>query len=142
MAQVKHRRDTAQKPASRSSRSFRTFLLLQQFEAKEIGERIAQARLERGLTQEELAEMASFSKRSLQDYETGVTIPYRHLRELGRLLGKATEWFLYGKGEEDLSDDRVERLIGSVAGIQAAIEALQREVAALRESPEDQLRAE
>jgi transcriptional regulator with XRE-family HTH domain len=69
---------------------------MQQFDADAIGARIRQARNERGLTQDELAAMASFSKRSLQDYEAGTTIPYRHLRELGRLMNKPEEWFLYG----------------------------------------------
>lgn len=67
-----------------------------QFEAREIGDRITEARKIRGMTQEELAEIAPFSKRSLQDYEAGATIPYRHLRDLSRLLNKPEEWFLYG----------------------------------------------
>jgi GH25 family lysozyme M1 (1,4-beta-N-acetylmuramidase) len=49
--------------------------------------------------------MASFSKRSLQDYEAGVTIPYKHMRELSRLLGREVEWFL--RGEDPVSDDRL-----------------------------------
>lgn len=73
---------------------------MEQFEARAIGARIAQTRLERGLTQEQLAEMSSFSKRSLTDYETGATIPYRHFRELSRILGKPVEWFLHGDDEE------------------------------------------
>lgn len=40
--------------------------------------------------------MASFSKRSLQDYEAGNTAAYRHLGEISRLLNKPHEWFLYG----------------------------------------------
>jgi repressor LexA len=85
---------------------------MQQFEAQEIGARIKQARLERGLTQEQLAEMASFSKRSLQDYEAGSTIPYSHFRELGRLLNKPPEWFLYGDeaGTGDQLAEIIERL--------------------------------
>jgi transcriptional regulator with XRE-family HTH domain len=90
----------AQKSASRISRSVRRLRLVEEFEAREIGARIAQARRERGLTQEQLAEMGSFSKRSLQDYEAGLTIPYRHLRELGRLLKRKPEWFLYGPEPE------------------------------------------
>lgn len=90
----------AQKPAATSGRNFRTFLLMQQFAAHEIGGRIKQARLEAGLTQDELADLASgFSKRSLQDYESGVTTPYKHLQELSRLLRRPTEWFLYGDAE-------------------------------------------
>ena len=97
MAHVKHRTPVTQKHAATNARNFRTFLLMQQFAAEEIGARIRQARKERGLTQDELADLASgFSKRSLQDYESGKTIPYKHLQELGRLLNKPTEWFLYG----------------------------------------------
>jgi hypothetical protein len=32
----------------------------------------------------------------LQDYERGVTIRYRQMRELARLLGRPVTWFLYG----------------------------------------------
>ncbi len=83
-----------------------------QFEAKEIGQRIAEARTVAGITQETLAEMASFSKRSLQDYEAGVTIPYKHMREISRLLGREVEWFLHG--EEPIGDDRLEALEAKV----------------------------
>ena len=99
------------KSAATSSRNFRTFLLVSQFEARAIGERIARALNEAGLTQEEMAELASFSKRSLQDYEAGITIPYRHMREIAALTRKPTEWFLYGEDPEvsDLAN-RVDHL--------------------------------
>jgi transcriptional regulator with XRE-family HTH domain len=70
---------------------------MQEAERKEVGERIKRARLEQGLTQDDLAAMASFSKRSLQDYEAGKTPPYRALPELTRLLNKRAEWILYGE---------------------------------------------
>lgn len=115
MAQVKRIDRAAQIPAATNLRNFRTFLLMAQFEAQEIGARIAQARNEKGLTQEELAEMASFSKRSLQDYEAGETIPYRHFREIGRLLHKPTEWFLYGDPENSTNGNSgLEELLGLV----------------------------
>jgi transcriptional regulator with XRE-family HTH domain len=108
-----------------------------QFEAREVGARIAQARNERGLTQEQLAEIASFSKRSLQDYEGGITIPYRQLRELGQLLNKPTEWFLYGDADqvtaEELAELRTD--LAEVKGSLARVEALLQERArAERES--------
>jgi repressor LexA len=84
---------------------------MQQFGAAEIGARIKQARLERGLTQEELAALASFSKRSLQDYESGKTIPYRHLGELGQLLGKSIEWFLHGDEAINVEEDRLREIV-------------------------------
>ena len=99
------------KSAATNSRNFRTFLLVSQFEARAIGERIKRARNEAGLTQEEMAELAEFSKRSLQDYEAGNTIPYRHMREIGAITRKPVEWFLYGDDPEvsDLSK-RVDQL--------------------------------
>lgn len=95
-----------------------------QIEAREIGERIAQARLEAGgMTQEELAAMATFSKRSLQDYEGGVTIPYKHLKELGRLLARSPEWFLYGEESEEGSVSRLEEKLDVVLALLQEVKA-------------------
>jgi len=84
---------------------------MEQFQAAEIGARIKQARLERGLTQDELASMTSFSKRSLQDYELGETIPYRHFAELGRLLRRPAEWFLHGDEAVNVEEERLREII-------------------------------
>jgi transcriptional regulator with XRE-family HTH domain len=84
---------------------------MQQFEAAEIGARIKQAQRERGLLQHELAAMASFSQRSLQDYQSGVTIPYKHLTELSRLLGKPVEWFLRGDEAVNVEEERLREII-------------------------------
>lgn len=106
-----------------------------QFQAKEIGQRIAEARTVAGLTQETLAEMASFSKRSLQDYETGVTIPYKHMREISQLLGREVEWFLHG--EESIPEDRLaaleEKVTSTLEGLTSAVEALTARVDQLSE---------
>lgn len=107
---VKTQKPVTQNLAATNSSLFAKVLLMQQFAAKEIGDRIRLARKERGLTQEDLAAMASFSKRSLQDYENGVTIPYRHFRQLGRLLNRKEEWFLYGVDQADGEDVVLERL--------------------------------
>ncbi len=114
--QVKRNNRAMQKVAATKDRSFRTFLLVSQFEADAIGARIAIARKERGMTQEELASVASFSKRSLQDYEAGVTIPYKHLRELSTLLRKPTDWFLYGDPENQADLQRVQEELADVRG--------------------------
>lgn len=92
------------KPAATNDRNFRTFLLVSQLEAKAIGMRIAQARNEAGMTQEDVADVATFSKRSLQDYEAGVTIPYKHLREIGRILKREVPWFLHGEPQREADD--------------------------------------
>lgn len=105
--------------AATNDRKFRTFLLMTQFEAKAIGARIARARDEAGLTQEELAEMASFSKRSLQDYEAGTTIPYRHMREISSLLNREVPWFLHGEQQQ------VEGVGDLLEAIRSRLEALE-----------------
>lgn len=114
---------------------------MEEFELREIGARIAQARLERGFTQEQLAEIGSFSKRSLQDYEAGVTIPYRHLRELGRLLKRKPEWFLYGDEPEpepgvlSVIRDELQELAGPVNETNELVRNLLNEVRKLRADP-------
>ena len=122
MAQVKRNESRRENLRRQTPRSLRAFILVQQFAAEEIGARIQQARKERGLTQEELAEMASFSKRSLQDYETGVTIPYRHLAEIARLLGKTVEWFLYG--DEAANAGELEAIRAELVEMRRLLEAL------------------
>lgn len=116
------------KTAATNLRSFRNFLLVSQFEAQEIGARIAQARKESGLTQEQVADVASFSKRSLQDYEAGVTIPYKHLRELAGIFRRKPEWFLHGD-PDDVSEDR---LAGLESQLDEALDRLQRVEGLLR----------
>lgn len=122
MAQSSPSLRAAQKLAATKTRNLRTLLLMEQFAAGEIGARIQQARRERGLTQEEFAELTTFSKRSLQDYESGVTIPYKHLREISRLLRRPEEWFLYGDPDEEDAE-----------GLRGDITALRGEVAELRD---------
>lgn len=72
--------------------------------------------------QEDLAAISSFSKRSLQNYEAGVTIPYKHLAELSRLLRKPMEWFLYGDEATPprLSDDELLKHVQAVAALAEA----------------------
>lgn len=128
-----HRDSETQKSVTTSGREFRRFLLMAQLEAKEIGTRIAQARREAGLTQEQLAEMAPFSYRSLQDYEQGVTIPYRQMRELSKLLGRPVEWFLHGDDEDEHS---IIELLGELDG---KLEALDRKLDHDRQAFEQRL---
>jgi transcriptional regulator with XRE-family HTH domain len=92
-----HNRRNTQNLSRTKLRAFSTLLLEMQFDPIAIGSRIKQARLEAGgLTQEQLASLGSFSYRSLQDWEAGSRIPFKHLAELGKLLNKSADWFLYG----------------------------------------------
>jgi transcriptional regulator with XRE-family HTH domain len=115
MARKTH--DTAtQKRAATNDRNLRTFLLLAQFEILEIGRRVREARKKAGLTQEQLAAMCSFSKRSLQDYEAGVTEPYKHLREIAQATDRPLHWLLTGEEpqlDEEVADrlDRIEQVL-------------------------------
>ena len=62
-----------------------------------VGARIAQVRRERGLTQRELAGGLGVTVRSLQSYEAGQVLPYRHLPRLAALLHRPPAWFLQGR---------------------------------------------
>src|SRR3990167_9427701 len=131
MQQSRSRNGAERKPAATNARNFRTFLLMQQFEAQEIGARIRQARREAGMTQEELATVSSFSQRSLQDYESGVTIPYRHLTELAAILRRSVAWFLHG-AEADRPPEEDAALADRMTALEAQMQELVRAVRARR----------
>lgn len=122
------------KSAATKDRNLHTFLLVAQLEAKAIGARLAQARREAGMTQVQVSEVSTVSERSLQDYEAGVTIPYRHFRELAGVYDRPVEWFLHG---DRPPDEQV--LLGEVAasvgalqeGVQEVLERLSRIEAAV-----------
>jgi PAS domain S-box-containing protein len=63
---------------------------------REIGRRLAQARREAALTQQQVADELGVTRRSLQGYEAGAVVPYKHLDRLGELLGRTPQWFLTG----------------------------------------------
>ena len=126
MRKSRHRYPSAQEVSATNLRNFRTFLLMRQFAAREIGARIAQCRREAGgMTQEDLAEALNVSKRSVQDYEAGVTIPWKYFQRLEQIFGRPLDWFLHGTeatGESGggLPDEML-------ADIKAAVEAAVRE---------------
>ena len=97
--------------------------------AAEVGERIVQARkqLETGaLTQEELAELAGVSQRSMQAYETGEVIPYRKMREIADVLGVSTSWLLHG--EEEHVDGEIEELNRKIDDLTKLVRSLSRKI--------------
>lgn len=49
------------------------------------------------MTQPELAELLNVSHRSLQDYEAGGRIPWKHFARLEQIFQKDLEWFLHGE---------------------------------------------
>ena len=103
--------NTTQKSSATRGREIRTLLLMAAMEAKEIGARIAQARNEAGLTQAELADLAPFSTRSLQNYEAGESVPYAHMRFFSEVLKRPVPWFLHGETEQpEGQNERLERM--------------------------------
>jgi transcriptional regulator with XRE-family HTH domain len=79
-------------------------------DGRDVGRRIAQARYEAGwMTQKTLAELLCVCKRSVQAYEAGRTIPYRHLHRLGEIFERPTSWFLYGDQPADDHSSAVDR---------------------------------
>jgi transcriptional regulator with XRE-family HTH domain len=81
-----------------------------------IGRRIAQARREAGLTQEELAGLIGVTTRSVQGYEAGAVTPFRHLRKLEEVTEKPRGWLLYGESGSSSGD----AVMGDVATTLAA----------------------
>ena len=65
----------------------------------DIGRRIAQARKEVGLTQQQLADRLLVTRRSVQGYESGAVVPYKRLNALAGALGRPAAWFLSGDAE-------------------------------------------
>jgi PAS domain S-box-containing protein len=100
----------------------------------EIGARLARARKQAGLTQQALAESLGVTRRSIQGYEAGTVVPYKHLERLARILDRSPSWLLGGEQPVDLAPDPVadlraavhEELIAVFAELGASSEQLRR----------------
>lgn len=96
---------------------------MEQFAAEEIGARIADARkLANGMTQETLGDLIGVSKRSVQDYEAGVTIPWKHMQAISKVTKRPVEWFLYG--DEETLGERTEELVHRFEALAVRLEEL------------------
>lgn len=111
--------------AARPERSRRSKRALNDYSA-EVGERIVSARKEMGLTQEELAELAGVSQRSMQAYETGEVIPYRKMREIANVLNVTPSWILHG--EDESSDSEIEALNRKIDDLTKLVRSLSRKI--------------
>lgn len=108
-------------------RNLRTFLLMREFESHEIGARIALARNEAGgMTQEELGDLVGVTTRSVQNWEGGVSIPYKWLTKISEVLNKPVGWFLHGSepNDSETEDERLTRLEAQLADANAKIDRL------------------
>lgn len=91
-----------------------------------IGRRIAQARREAGLTQEELGRLIGVTTRSVQGYEAGNVIPFRHLSKLESATGKSRGWLLYGDDDSESVGEVATALAALVAQIAEDAERIAR----------------
>lgn len=122
------------KTVATDARSFRTFLLMQEFAAREIGQRIAQARRENGaMTQEQLAELLDVSTRAVQDYEGGRRIPWKHFKRLEQVFRRDLDWFLHGEEPEEPA------VLEQLADLRRQLEEIDRKLDLDRQAIESQL---
>jgi PAS domain S-box-containing protein len=63
-------------------------------ERARVGQRIARARKEAGLTQQELADRIGVGRRSIQGYESGEIAAYRHLNRVAAAVGRSRDWLV------------------------------------------------
>lgn len=62
---------------------------------RQICARIKQARIEAGLTQEDMAGLLNVTGRAIQNYESR-RVPFRRLEEIAKLTAVSQEWLLRG----------------------------------------------
>jgi transcriptional regulator with XRE-family HTH domain len=107
------------------ARNLRTLLLLSVFEGQEIGDRIAQARKEKGLRQEDLADLINVSTRTIQGYELGETGQYKRLKAISDVLDKPVEWFLHGdQSSAPATVDEIRELRGELGELREQVDQM------------------
>jgi transcriptional regulator with XRE-family HTH domain len=82
---------------------------------RRIGSRIAAARRQAGLTQRELAERLGITVRSVQNYESGAVVPYKHMGRIESIGSKRPGWLL-------AADDESEDLLPTIEALRQAME--------------------
>ena len=90
-----------------------------------IGERIKQARLEAGLTQDQLADLVGVGMRQIQYYEADESAPYRTINQIAAATGKPVPWLLRGgplEQEEGGVGEELRRLQDEVRGLRDLLE--------------------
>ena len=76
-----------------------------------IGARILQARRESGLTQRELAELLGITARSVQNYEAGRIVPWRHISHIETITRKRPGWLLREEDGAGALDATISQLL-------------------------------
>lgn len=76
---------------------------------RDIGERLAEARMQAGMKQRELAELMGVSERTIHAHESGEVSQFVRLKDYSRFLGRPVAWFAYGQ-EGEPSDVQLSQL--------------------------------
>jgi transcriptional regulator with XRE-family HTH domain len=104
---------------------------------KRLGRRIAGARRRADLTQQELAALLGITTRSLQNYESGAIVPYRHLAHIETATRVRRGWLLEtGSGEGGLDEAlaaTADNLRAEGARLRANLDELRAQTEQLRE---------
>ena len=102
---------------------------------RQIGALVRDARRHHGLTQEQLAERVGVTQRSIQGYEAGAVVPYKHFKRLEEVTGRTLAWFLGREEDAGASNlaDVGERLVALVEQVAAEAERLAEIAARLEE---------
>ena len=105
---------------------------------RRIGAKIAQARKEHGLTQEDFAKQLGVTVRSLQNYESGAVVPYRHFRQMELVTNKRSGWFLHtdqadGTAAVHAMSELREQMSSHFAQLEESLRVLSENVDRLRE---------
>jgi len=87
-----------------------------------VGARIAQARREAGLTQDQLSDVVGVGLRQIQYYESGTSNPYRTLRRIAEATGKSVGWLLHGDPATELAAEEVAGRLESLEASQERVE--------------------
>lgn len=97
-----------------------------------VGERIKQARVEAGLTQDQLADIIGVGMRQIQYYEADESDPYRKIGKIAEATGKSLGWLLHGGGAvtPDESFARLEAEVAEVRRSQKRQEKMLKEILA------------
>lgn len=101
---------------------------------REICARIKEARIEAGMTQDEMADLLGMGMRGYQNYES-IRVPFRRLDEIAKLTGTTQEWLLRGDDPAEASNPsqlEIAELRQDVRDLRASVEELLRQVVGAR----------
>lgn len=92
-----------------------------ELERAKISERIKEARVQAGMTQEELADLLHVRARTIANYEAG-RVPWRLLGQIGELTGVSQQWLIHGVSSLEASGDGSDLLLRQVVDRLEALE--------------------